>query len=244
MPKDASSVKVATPQRRRVAKGTRVLEAYARLRGEILDLTLAPGMLLDENEHVKRLKLSRTPIHEAFVRLAAEGLLIMQPNRQAQVAPLNLADLPRFIEAIDLLHRAVVNLAAKRRTDVDIAKMQAAADEFARAATPGSTLAATEANGQFHLAVAEASHNPYLSSQYERLLVQGLRMLRSPLVYSTLGAQELKQQVAEHREIIDAIVQRDAKASEKIAQRHWNNFVERYVKNLQENLTQDISISS
>lgn len=242
MPKAASPAKAAMP-RRRIAKGTRVLEAYARLRDEILDLTLAPGALLDENEHVKRLKLSRTPIHEAFVRLAAEGLLIMQPNRQAQVAPLSLADLPRFIEAIDLLHRAVVNLAAKRRTDADIASMRAAADEFAKAATPGSTIAATEANGRFHMAVAEASHNSYLSSQYDRLLVQGLRMLRSPFVYSTLDAEELAQQVAEHRTIIDAIVQRDAKAAEKIAQRHWNNFVERYVKSLQENLTQDIAIT-
>ncbi len=51
--------------------------------------------------------LSRTPVREALIRLAADGLVVLLPDRGAQVAPVDLADFPRYVEAFDLVQRAV-----------------------------------------------------------------------------------------------------------------------------------------
>lgn len=224
------------------AKGTSVGEAYERLREDILDLTLEPGALLDEREQVARLKLSRTPIHEAFVRLAADGLIVMEPNRQAQVAPLDMRDLPLYVEAMDLAHRTVVNLAAQRREPSDLQAMSAAAERFENAVSTGGAREMTEANRVFHSTVASACHNPYLFAQYDHLLTLGLRILRSRHLYGRLDPADLDRQAGEHRSIIQAIEDMDVAAAEKLAHQHTSSFVERYVRSLQENLTGKIAI--
>jgi len=237
----ARSSRGGAPLRART-KGTSVSQAYERLRSDILDLTLAPGALLDEKEQEQRLHLSRTPIHEAFVRLAAEDLIIMAPNRQAQVAPLDIRDLPLYVEAVDLAHRAVVHLAAQRRGEADLAAMRAAASHFELAIRAHDALMMTEANRRFHSTVAEACHNPYLFAHYDRLLTLGLRMLRSHQAYRGSDEAELKRQSLEHHELIDAIAQRDTGRAERLAHHHTRAFVERYVRSLQENLTREIAI--
>ena len=61
----------AQPERKR---GEGVKFVYDILRDEILDLVLPPGSLIDEIQLSERLSMSRTPIREALVRLAGEGL--------------------------------------------------------------------------------------------------------------------------------------------------------------------------
>ncbi len=62
----------AVPERKR---GSGVKMVYDLLRDEILDLKLAPGSPIDEVQLADRFKMSRTPIREALVRLAGEGLI-------------------------------------------------------------------------------------------------------------------------------------------------------------------------
>lgn len=226
------------------AKGTSVSEAYDRLRADILDLTLAPGALLDEREQVSRLRLSRTPIHEAFVRLTADGLIVMQPNRQAQVAPLDMRDLPLYVEAIDLAHRTVVNLAAHRREESDLEAMREAARMFEVAIETGNPLEMTETNRIFHSTVAAACHNPYLFAHYDHLLTLGLRILRSRHLYGHLDRADLERQAREHHLIIEAVTGGDASEAEKLAHNHTRSFVDRYVRSLQENLTSGIAVKA
>ena len=68
------------PERRR-GSGVRVV--YDILRDEILELRLAPGSPIDEVRLAERFGMSRTPIREALVRLAGEGLIDTLPNRAA-----------------------------------------------------------------------------------------------------------------------------------------------------------------
>ena len=61
-------------------------QAAASLRDEILSGLIPSGTRLGEAELAGRLSVSRTPIREALSRLAAEGLVEIQPNRGARVA--------------------------------------------------------------------------------------------------------------------------------------------------------------
>ena len=64
-------------------KGTGARFAYETLRDEILSLALAPGQLLDETTFAERFGMSRSPVREAFIRLAGDGLVVtLAPPQQ------------------------------------------------------------------------------------------------------------------------------------------------------------------
>ena len=73
----------ARGKRKRASGSSRV---YAKLRDEILSLTLRPGAPLDEVSLGRRFKLSRSPVREALIRLAGEKLVVILPNRSTVVA--------------------------------------------------------------------------------------------------------------------------------------------------------------
>ena len=91
----------------RRAKGTNTAWLYDELRRAILSLALQPGDNLEEKELVERYGMSRTPVREALIRLASDGLVTLLPNRGARVAAVDLRDFPRYMEAYDLVQRAV-----------------------------------------------------------------------------------------------------------------------------------------
>ena len=227
------------------ARGTGAAFAYETLRREILSLELEPGLDLDEAGLVARLGLSRTPVREALIRLAADELVVLLPNRGAKVAPLDLADTPRYIEALDLAQRAVHRFAAQRRTAEDLARIEAARDAFEDSISGGDAMAMTERNRDFHAAVAEAAHNRYLAAHYVRLLNQGMRLLRIPFAYDPAGDgadAHIAKIVEDHRKITDAIASRDADRADALGHAHAMLFQSRLMMFLQQNLASGVVI--
>src|ERR1700754_5067550 len=103
---------VADTERKR-GSGSKL--AYDILRDEILDLVLAPGTAIDEVQLSERLSMSRTPIREALVRLASEGLVTTLPNRSTIVAAIDFVNLPVYFEALTLMYRVTTRDAAVHR---------------------------------------------------------------------------------------------------------------------------------
>ncbi|MEE8248102.1 MAG: GntR family transcriptional regulator [Alphaproteobacteria bacterium] len=233
----------------RPAKGASAAYVHDRLREEILSLELRPGADLDEADLVARFGLSRTPVREALIRLAAGDLVQLLPNRGARVAPIGLADLPRYAEAFDLVQRAVTRLAAARRSAAQLGRIEAARDAFEALVGPGDPLALTEANRAFHLAIAEAADNAYLARHYDRLLAEGMRLLRIPFAFEPGGAPatsragHLAKIVAEHRAMVAAIAARDADRAEALGHAHTQLFRDRLMQYLDENGTAAIELS-
>ena len=89
--------------------------AYQRLRDEIIQWHLQPGMPLGEIETAQRMGVSRTPIREALSRLAAEGLVSSGAGRTMIVAPLSPATIRHLYEYREALETQAARLAARRR---------------------------------------------------------------------------------------------------------------------------------
>ncbi|MBM7553304.1 GntR family transcriptional regulator [Thalassobacillus pellis] len=64
--------------------------AYSTLKEQIMKLELEPGRKISESEITKNLTVSRTPIREAFQRLAQEELLVIYPQRGTEVSKIDL----------------------------------------------------------------------------------------------------------------------------------------------------------
>lgn len=225
MPASPDSAKSDTetsdlPERKR-GEGARYV--YDVLRDDILSLTLAPGSPIDEIQLSERLKMSRTPIREALVRLAAEGLITTLPNRSSVVAPIDFLGLGAYFDALTLMYRVTTRLAAEFHTDEDLLTIRAEQDRFAEAVTRQDALAMIGTNRDFHAAIAEAGRNPYYTGLFCRLLDEGRRLLR--LYYLSFEDRLPPAYVTEHETIIAAIAARDIELCDRLGKAHADQIV-------------------
>lgn len=209
------------PERKR---GQGVKYVYEILRDNILDLVLPPGSPIDEIQLAERLSMSRTPIREALVKLASEGLVTTLPNRSTMVSNIDFLNLHTFFDAMTLMYRVTTRLAAENRTDNDLEIIRAHQLKFADAVQAQDALTMIATNRDFHAAIAEAGKNPYYTSLFCRLLDEGRRMLR--IYYSSFDDQLPQRYVTEHDDIIAAIEAQDVAAADKLASQHADQIVQ------------------
>ncbi|AVA25421.1 GntR family transcriptional regulator [Rhizobium sp. NXC24] len=215
-------------------RGSGTQSVYVALRREILSMALEPGSPLDEVRLSERFKMSRTPIREALLRLAAEGLVTTLPNRNTIVAMIDFAGLPTYFEALTLMYRVTTRGAAGRKDAGIMQRVRARQKEFADAVAARDAFGMIEANREFHVAIAELAGNPYYTTFFARLLDEGRRILR--LYYSTFDDRLPRQYVDEHEEMIAAIEAGDVGRADRLAIDH----AAQIVRQVQEYIARDL----
>ncbi|WP_296581983.1 GntR family transcriptional regulator [Xanthobacter sp.] len=208
-----------------ISKGGSSEFAYQVIRAEIVSLALAPGSDLDEAALVSRLGLSRTPLREALVRLAGEGLVQILPNRGTRVAPMGWNDIREHLEAFDLSQRLVTRWAALRRTEAQIAAIDAQREAFEAATAQRDSEAMLEINWRFHAAIAACCRNGVVERFYLQLLTTNLRISRLAMTYDCFSTEEaydahIGNIIREHREMVEAIRARDADRADALGSSH------------------------
>lgn len=202
------STKSANDQPTAVASPSLAVVATNKIRDKILDLTLPPGMQLDESVLATRLGISRTPAREALNRLMTEGLVEARANRGFFVRSLNLGDTARFFDAYMIAERSV-GLLCRFRHPAFVDDMEAIQSEHEAAIGEDRFLDVSHHNAIFHVRIATATENPHLIDFASRLHNLARRLVY--LVYhyeadeySHLRGQQ-QQIIEEHHKIIDAI---------------------------------------
>lgn len=95
-------------------KRSRSEEAYYELKRRILNNEYPPGHQTLEQEITLELGMSRTPIREALVRLAHEGLIELIPRHGFRVRPIALDDMIEIYDLLTALESMAVELLTKR----------------------------------------------------------------------------------------------------------------------------------
>lgn len=209
-------------------RGTGTQTVYEALRDQILMLSLPPGDHIDETRIEAEFKVSRTPIREALIRLQADGLVKFSPNRGHYVSAIDFTELPRAFECLDLVQAAVLKLAAMRRTNADLGRMQGENEAYRAAAAARDHTAMTEANHRFHLVIGDASRNRFLGDAYEAVLNFNLRITR--LVFAATGHNDAGPQAyfdriySEHNEMIALIRAQDPEPLGALSRKHVQLF--------------------
>ena len=225
------------PERKR---GSGVKMVYDLLRDEILDLKIAPGSPIDEVQLAERFKMSRTPIREALVRLAGEGLIETLPNRSTMVANIDFLNLHTLFDALVLMYRVTTRLAAQNHRPEDLAVIRGFHEDYAAAVVARDTLTMIATNAAFHAAIAEAGRNPYFTGLFRRLLDEARRILR--LYYLSYEEQFPQRFVDEHAAIIDAIAARDIELADRLGKAHADQIVLQVQKLFSRNDRLDIAL--
>jgi len=197
------------------AHGETVTRLVEKLRQDILESRLAPGERLVEHDLTERFGVSRGPVREALRRLAAEGLIEHSPNRGAQVRRLSRNEIRELFEIRIELEALASRLAA---ASDDEERRQA----FAKAILPvyeqrtRHTPGYLEENSAFHNAVMELAGNRQLAELVSRL---HLTLLMAH-VGDALEPDVLELSVREHRDLAQAILNRDAQAADATSRAH------------------------
>jgi DNA-binding GntR family transcriptional regulator len=225
----------------RRARGSGAQTIYEALRLSIVELHLEPGSPLDEVTLAERYRMSRTPVREALVRLAAEGLVLQLPNRNTIVAPIDFARLPVYFEALTLMYRVTTRSAASGRTAVHLAAMRQHQAAYARAVTENDVPGMISHNRDLHVAVAEAGGNPYFTGLFTRLLDEGRRILRL-YYYRSFDDHLPRKYVDEHDAIIAAIENGDADLCDRLAAEHADQIVRQIQNYIARNRTKELAL--
>lgn len=220
-------------------RGSGVQTVYDALKKSIVELELEPGAPLDEVTLAETFSMSRTPVREALVRLAAEGLVTQLHNRNTVVAPIDFGALPVYFEALTLMYRVTTRLAATGRNEGHLEAMRRHQTAYARSVEAGDALGMIGHNRELHAVIAQAGGNPYFTSLFTRLLDEGRRILRL-YYYKSFNDNLPRKYADEHDAIIAAIEARDADLAERLAAQHAQQIIEQIQRYIGTDRTRDM----
>ena len=204
-------------------RGSGASYVYDMLKAEIIALDIAPGSPIDETALAARFNLSRTPIREAMVRLAAEGLITTLPNRATIVSQIDFLNLSQFFDALVLMYRVTTRLAAMNHHPNDLPNILALQKSYEDMVASGDVVGMITVNRDFHLAIAKSGNNAYYYDLFGRLLNEGMRILR--LYYSSFNDRLPRQYVDEHGAMTQAVMARDVDLADRLAAEHAEQIV-------------------
>jgi DNA-binding GntR family transcriptional regulator len=178
----------------------------------IVQLDLAPGSVVREDDLVERLGIGRTPVREAVQRLERDQLVTVLPRQGIVVTGVDVRELSTLFETRVVLEPYVHRLAAVRGTEQHWQNMD---DALTHAARPGATwVDLMAADRACHEQVWAAADNRFLNQTLEMLYTQSERLWH---LYSK-DRSDLGAPMHEHRRVLEALRAGDGdRAAELIA---------------------------
>lgn len=176
-----------------------------RLEGMILEGQFANGARLDEVQLAARFDVSRTPIREAFQRLALSGLVEQIPRRGVFVRQPGPVELIEMFEVMAEMEASCARLAARRISDAALAELQALNARCQEAIEAGDTDLYYRENETFHHMLYRQSGNGFLEQECLRLH----RRLKPFRRVQLRVRGRLRQSMAEHVAVVDALAAGD-----------------------------------
>ncbi|WP_117237567.1 GntR family transcriptional regulator [Thermus sediminis] len=191
---------------------------YGHLRGLLLSGRFAPGERLSEPLLAKELGVSRTPVREALMRLAEEGLVELVPGKGARVRVFTPEEVEEVYGARALLEGEAAREAALRATPWELSQLEAALKAIDEA-PEGDYPEQMRRDLEFHRTLVRLSGNKTLYGLYEDLLAT-LALVRSAV--PMLSQEEATRR--EHQAILEALRARDPEGARRAVEAHVFRF--------------------
>jgi DNA-binding GntR family transcriptional regulator len=178
---------------------------HRMLRDDIVSLRRRPGEAISEKEIAAAAGVSRTPVREALLRLADEGLVEITPKSGTRVARIPVAGLPEAILARIALEELAARAAAARAAGSAVAGLRAILERQHERAAAGDQDGFHLADEALHAAIAEAAGLPGLWTMVSQIKTQLDRYRHLTLPQPG----RIERVLVEHAAIIAAIAARD-----------------------------------
>ena len=188
----------------------RSAQAYDLLRNAIVSLWLKPGEPVNEKAIGEQLGISRTPVREALMRLADEGLVRVYPQAGTFISPIDLEHVFEGQIVRDALEMAMIRRAVGRLTPAFAARLEAILAEQRRCSERDDHQGFYAADEEFHRTISQCAGSPRIWRIINNAKAQldRVRRLNMPM------PGQLDQIMREHQAIFDGLLSgRQARAA-------------------------------
>lgn len=194
-------------------------ELAEQLRRAIIHGEFEPGMRISEKNLCEQFGVSRTPVREALKTLSAEGLVQLNQNRGAAVTKLTRRDLEDAFPVMGALEALAGELAARKATDAQIARMQDLQAHMVTMFEKEDRRGYFRVNEDIHQFILNVADNAYLTRLHRSISAQ----VRRPRYQANLSPERWAAAVAEHEEITEAFAKRSAVRVGRLLKAHIAN---------------------
>lgn len=208
----------AVPARKREAALSDV--AYDKIKHRIITLRFRPGEHLNEARVCDALGIGRTPVHQAFCRLALEGMVEIIPRKGVIVRPVSLNEVMEIIEARLVNEAYCARLACERADAADIEALSRVLEKSRAAAAKPDVEKLMLLDRDFHGALTRAAKNTVLADVLRNLHERSLRFWFISL--TDRGHHAAVE--SGHAAILAAIEARDGDAAAEAVRTHVEAF--------------------
>jgi DNA-binding GntR family transcriptional regulator len=189
------------------------------LRAALITGEMRPGVLYSAPALAEKFGVSATPVREAMLDLAAEGLVEAVRNKGFRVSELSDRDLDEITALRSMIEVPTVGGIAERCDDAmrpQVEALRPLARKIEVLSRERDLVAYVEADRQFHLALLSLAGNRNLveiiANLRARSRLYGLRELAD--------RGTLQRSAAEHGEMVDLVLSGDAPAAAEAMRRH------------------------
>jgi len=193
-----------------------------QIRSMIIDGELAQGTRLVEGQLAEVLGVSRNPVREAIRSLEATGLVDVIPRKGAYVCVVDHDEVRQIQDLRLLVEGYAAEIAAQFRTDEDLARLNECIENGRSDSAAENYVSASRWHREFHLALENASGNPFLSK------ILGPLRHRTELVFTIVVDKRGEITWEEHEAIYEAVKAQDAEGSKKLVREHILNALDTF----------------
>ena len=212
-------------------KGPQVQQAYNYIKGKILSFELPPGASVSDHALEQDLNMSRSPIREAIMRLAADGLIetTNQGTLVASMMPEDIAEICQVRKAVEvaavniIMDRGSITAQQKERMTDIYNEVDAVFKKFHDATDPYHSI---QIDDLFHREIMMIANNSRLTQIYDRMRIQIYRARWLSVVLPD-RSQEI---VHEHEEIYNALIKNDRALAVKSLSHHLEQNEKNYAR--------------
>lgn len=207
----------------RITRRTLHEEVLERLRDMIIEGRLEPGQRINEGPVGAQLGVSRTPMREAIKTLASEGLVEILPAKGAVVRKFTARDLYQVLEVLKALEQLGGRIACEQASDETIEAIHILHKRMLEFYAARERLEYFKLNQAIHTATVAASGNQVLVEMHGTLQsrIKRLRFIGNE------GPEKWAGAVAEHEEMMAALLKRDADALSAAIGKHMESTLTR-----------------
>lgn len=202
---------------------TRTEWANHRLRQAILSGELVPGEKLVATSLAKTWDISPTPLRDAFVRLAASGLVELTPQRGARVAPISVDEAAEIFEVRLLLEPAAFERSLAHSDDEHVAEVEQVLADLEEALKNDDEERITITHRRFHAALLDRTPGVWLTRFCATLSEHSGRYQ----MLSPVQDQQTELKMQQHEQLVRALRERNAEVGIAVLRQHLTQSLER-----------------
>jgi DNA-binding GntR family transcriptional regulator len=189
------------------------------LREQILTLQIEPGLAISEASLIKRYGWGRTPLREAFQRLAEQSLLQIIPHHGVVVTPLSVFEFVEVMDAMAMVIGPAASLACKHLTEEELLQLERTIEHSKIAANKADFVSIATQDYEFHQILAIATGNRYLCRHLLHLHQVATRFNLA----SWKRDSSVEFSLNEHRRILEALRHIDEVEARTVMLEHIEN---------------------